>query len=168
MTTAKSTQPTVVERAEQPYVAVRRRVTIDTIPEIADRIPEVFGWLAERGIAPAGSPFFRYNVIDMDRELEMEAGVPVAAALDGDGEVFAAVLPAGRYAAVSHVGHPEELEQVTADLLDWAREQGLAWDMSHTAGGERWGCRLEVYHTDPAEQPDLYKWTEELLFRLAD
>lgn len=32
----------------------------------------------------------------------------------------------------------------------------------------RWGCRLEVYKTDPAEQPDTGKWETELLFRLAD
>jgi hypothetical protein len=41
----------------------------------------------------AGAPFFRFNVIDMAREVE--ARVPVAAAVAGDGEVFAAELPAG-------------------------------------------------------------------------
>jgi hypothetical protein len=39
----------------------------------------------------------------------MEAGVPVAATVDGDGQVFAGVLPAGRYAVLTNVGHPREL-----------------------------------------------------------
>lgn len=47
---------------------------------------------------------------------------------------------------------------VTAALLDWADKQGLEWDRTGTPDGERWGCRLEVYKTDPAEEPDMAKW----------
>src|SRR5262245_21876498 len=99
-----STEPTIVERPAQPYVAIRKVVTMDTIPEIADRLPAVFGWLAARGIAPAGPPFLKYNRIDMGGELEVEAGVPVPAPATGEGEVLAATLPAGRYATVTHLG----------------------------------------------------------------
>lgn len=162
------TAPRIVERAEQPYVAVSGRVTMQTIGAIADRLPEVFAWLGARGLEPAGAPFFKYDLIDMERQLEVEAGVPVAAAAAGDGEVVAGVLPAGRYASLTHVGHPDELVEATTALLDWAAQQGLAWDMNETPEGQRWGCRLEVYKTDPAEQPDMSKWETELLFRLAD
>ena len=162
------TAPRTVERAEQPYVAVSGRVTMQTIGAIADRLPEVFAWLGARGLEPAGAPFFRYDLIDMERRLEVEAGVPVAAAAAGDGEVVAGVLPAGRYASLTHVGHPDELVEATTALLDRAAQQGLAWDMNETPEGQRWGCRLEVYKTDPAEQPDMSKWETELLFRLAD
>jgi len=162
------TAPRIVERAEQPYVAVSGRVTMQTIGAIADRLPEVFAWLGARGLEPAGAPFFKYDLIDMERQLEVEAGVPVAAAAAGDGEVVAGVLPAGRYASLTHVGHPDELVEATTALLDWAAQQGLAWDMNETPEGQRWGCRLEVYKTDPAEQPDMTKWETELLFRLAD
>jgi effector-binding domain-containing protein len=160
--------PSIVERAEQPYVAVSGLVTMQTIGAIADRLPEVFGWLAARGLEPAGAPFLKYDLIDMEQRLEVEVGVPVAAAATADGEVRAGVLPAGRYATVTHVGHPDELVEATASLLAWAAEQGLAWDLTETPEGQRWGCRLEVYKTDPAEQPDMSKWETELLFRLAD
>jgi effector-binding domain-containing protein len=160
--------PRIVERAEQPYVAVSGRVTMQTIGAIADRLPEVFAWLGARGLEPAGAPFFKYDLIDMERQLEVGAGVLVAAAAAGDGEVVAGVLPAGRYASLTHVGHPDELVEATTALLDWAAQQGLAWDMNETPEGQRWGCRLEVYKTDPAEQPDMSKWEMELLFRLAD
>ena len=60
-----SAGPEIVTRAEQPYVAIRARVTMSELPGLADRLGEVFGWLGARGLAPAGPPFFRYDVIDM-------------------------------------------------------------------------------------------------------
>ena len=33
---------------------------------------------------------------------------------------------------------------------------------------ERWGSRLEIYLTDPAQEPDLSKWVTQLAIRLAD
>lgn len=64
-------------------------------------------------------------------------GVPVFQLVVGDGEVRAGVLPAGRYAAVAHVGHPDTLEQATRELLDWAAARGLAWDVTEVDGVER-------------------------------
>src|SRR5580704_5258 len=101
-----SEAPEIVTRGEQPYAAVRARVRMAELGEFAARFGEVFGWLGARGLGPAGAPFFKYNLIDMERELEVEVGVPVAAAVDGDDQVISGVLPAGRYATLTHVGHP--------------------------------------------------------------
>jgi effector-binding domain-containing protein len=160
--------PTVVQRGEQHYVAMRGIVTMDTVGAIADRLPELFAWLGAQGVAPAGAPFFKYNLIDMERQLEMEAGIPLAEPVPMAGDVIAGVLPAGRYATVRHRGHPDELVHVTADLLDWADDLGLRWDMVDTPVGERWGGRLEFYLTDPAVEPDMSRWETELAFKLAD
>jgi effector-binding domain-containing protein len=160
--------PEIVTRAEQPYVAIRARVTPAGLSALADRLPEVFGWLGGRGLVPDGAPFFKYNVIDMMRELEVEAGVPVAEAVDGDGQVVSGVLPAGRYATLTHVGHPSELVAATARLQDWAAAQELTWDMSPGDDGERWASRLEIFLTDPSQEPDASKWETQLAFRLAD
>ena len=163
-----SAAPEIVTRPEQPYVAIRASVPMTELGAFAARTGEVFGWLGARDLAPAGPPFFKYNVIDMTRELEMETGVPVATAVDGDDRVVSGVLPAGRYATLIHVGHPGELVEATKALLDWAARQGLRWDMSPVDGGERWGGRLESYLTDPNEEPDMSKWQTQLAFRLAD
>ncbi|WP_328537241.1 GyrI-like domain-containing protein [Streptomyces sp. NBC_00344] len=165
--------PVAVERGAQPYAAIKATVTMDTIPVIADRLTDIFNWLSEHGIEPAGAPFFRYDVIDMERGMEIEAGVPVAspppAAGDSEsGDVFAGVLPAGRYLTVSHIGHPDQLLGVTAGLLEWAAARGMEWDMERTDVVEEWGCRLEIYRTDPREEPDMSKWEMELAFRLED
>ena len=134
-----SSAPEIVTRAEQPYVAIRAQVTM---AELAAFVPPLTrrcspGWTAT-ALAPPDAPFCKYNVIDMARELEIEAGVPVAAAVDGDDRVVAGVLPAGRYATLTHVGHPSELMAATKALLDWAAEQGLTWDVTPSEDGDRW------------------------------
>ena len=164
-----SSAPEIVTRAEQPYVAIRTQVTMEDLGTVVPPLnQEVFAWLGERGAPPAGAPFWKYNVIDMARKLEIEAGVPVAAAVAGDDRVVSGVLPAGRYATLTHVGHPSELAAATGALLDWAAAQGLTWDMSPGVNGERWACRLETYLTDPRQEPDMSKWVTQLAFKLAD
>jgi hypothetical protein len=89
--------PAVAERPAQPYVAIRAQVTMATMDAILLPLqPQVFAWLREREIPAAGPPFWKYNVIDMDRLLEVEVGVPVTASVDGGDRVLAGVLPAGR------------------------------------------------------------------------
>ena len=121
-----------------------------------------------RRVKPAGPPFLRYVVIDMDRELAIEVGVPVASPIEGAGDIKAGTLPGGRYAVLTHTGAPATLLAANKALLDWAAGQGLSWDMSDSADGQRWGCRLEIWLTDPSEQPDMTKWETQLAFRLAD
>ena len=65
-----------------------------------------------------------------------------------------------------NLGHG--LAEATKALLDWAAGQGLSWDMTPAEGGERWGARLEIYLTDPGQEPDMSKWHTQLAFRLAD
>jgi effector-binding domain-containing protein len=156
-----SSTPEIVAGAEQPYMAIRAQVTLAELPALAARFGELFGWLGAHGLVPAGPPFFRYNVIDMERELDMEAGVPVTASVGGEGAIGPGVLPAGRYATVVHVGHPKELMMATKDLLDWGAGQGLKWDISPGEHGDRWGSR-------PSQEPDMSKWRTQLAFRLAD
>jgi effector-binding domain-containing protein len=163
------TQPTITVLPERHYVAIPASVTMDMLGAVVPPLNgEVFRWLAERGIAPAGPPFWRYNVIDMARLLAMEAGVTVATAITGDERVQAGILPAGRYATLRHTGAPDTLVAATITLRDWAAAEGLKWDMSQSADGEVWGCRLENYLTDPDDEPDLGKWVTELAYRLAD
>jgi effector-binding domain-containing protein len=163
-----ASEPEIIERADQPYIAIQASVPMSGLAGLGERLGDVFGWLAARGVAPAGPPFFKYNVIDMAHELEMEAGVPVAGAVERDASVVASVLPGGRYVTSTHLGHPDGLMEATRYLLDWAAARDLKWDIAETPAGERWGSRLEFYLTDPSEHPDMNKWQTQLAFRLAD
>src|ERR1700750_674540 len=145
----------VIERSVQPYVAIKSQVTMQTLGAVLPGLhSRVFAWLGQRGISPAGAPFWKYNVIDMDRSLEVEVGVPVAASGPGDDQVLASVPAPGRYATLRYTGHPDGLLGATASLLKWAEEQNLTWDVRSTPDGERGGSRLEIYETGPAEEPD--------------
>jgi effector-binding domain-containing protein len=160
--------PVVAELPAQPYVAIRAQVTMQTMDAILLPLqPQVFAWLRARDIPAAGPPFWKFNVIDMDGFLEVEVGAPVTAPVDADGRVLAGVLPAGRYATLRYTGHPDGLIGVIASFGEWATREGLTWDMTDAPDGERWGARLEIHETDPADEPDMTKWTTQLAFRLA-
>src|SRR5690242_394821 len=99
------TEPKVEDRPAQPYMGVRTLATMDELPTaIPQGLDTVFAWLGQQGVAPAGPPFIRYHVIDMERQLDIELGVPVAPGVDGDERVAAGVLPAGRYASLVYTG----------------------------------------------------------------
>lgn len=157
----------IVEWPAQHYVGITRSVTMTTIPDIADRIPEIAGWLDSKDLAPAGAPFLRYLVVDMGGALTVEAGFPVAAPVEGDDVVHAGTLPAGRYATVTHHGHPNGLPAANEGLLKWAAANDVALDVSTEADGQHWECRLERYHTHPGEQPDMNKWETVVAIKLA-
>lgn len=160
--------PKIIDLPARPYVGVRRTITMTTFGLVADRIAGLIGWLAERGVSPADAPFLRYDSINMPEDrLVVQAGVPVAAPVAGEGDIFADVLPAGRYVTESHHGHPDRLAGVISGMLAWGDEQGLAWDMAEKDGTEHWGCRLELYQTNPLVEPDPNNWDTGLQFRLA-
>jgi effector-binding domain-containing protein len=164
-----SDEPQIVQRPEQRYVGIEATVPMNRLAEMMPPLfPEVFAWLDERKIAPAGAPFCKYDVIDMARDLVIEVGVPVDAEVTGDTRVKAGVLPAGRYATMTYVGHPDGLERATAQLLAWAEQAGLQWDVIEADDGEHWGSRLEISDSDPETEPDMNLWRTELAFRLKD
>lgn len=165
------TKPTIEERTEQPYVAIRaqtaRRDLGTVIPQL---LGDVFAWLGQHNIPPAGAPFIRYLVIDMAAQLDIELGVPVASAVSGDGRICAGVLPAGRYASLVYTGPYEGngLMEANAALLDWGAAQGLIWDTWAAETGDGFGARLESYLTDPNEEPNPTQSQTEVAIRLAD
>ena len=159
------TEPKLEQRKAQPYVGIRSRVTAQelgtVLPPLSD---EVYAWLKKKGVEPSGPPFWRYLIVDMEKKLEIDVGLPVASAIPGDGRILADILPAGRYATAVHTGHPDELEGATAALLDWAEKRGIEWWLD----GERWAGRIEWYLSDPAAEPDMHKWKTELAFLTLD
>jgi effector-binding domain-containing protein len=159
-------QPKVVERASQRYAAIKAFVTMETLGAVLPGLhPEVRMWLDRAGAQRAGDPFFKYNVIDMAHELEVEVGFPVGGELAGDDRVLTGVIPPGRYATLSYTGRPDGLIDATEALLQWAAKNGHRWDVTETPSGDRWGARLEIYELEPPE--DMSQWTTELAFRLA-
>ncbi len=162
------TLPKIIDRPAQPYVAMRRTVKIPFGEVIDATLPRLWQWIGDHHVEPVGPPFFKYNLIDMASELEIEFGAPTATLLQPDELVVTGTLPAGRYATLTYHGHYDKLMEVTAVLIGWAREQGLQFDMEATPKGDRFASRLEVYPNDPKEVPNPEDWETVLLFKLKD
>ncbi|MCX5514167.1 GyrI-like domain-containing protein [Kaistia algarum] len=162
------TLPKIVERQAEPFIALRTHVAMDEIDKRApDLIKALYDGLALRSIERAGPLFFKYNVIDMERELEIDIGVTLSSSTDIAGFITG-MLPAGRYASLTYFGPFDDLYEVTAIMVGWARQRGLRFDVRETPLGDAFSSRLEIYKTDPALEPDNSKWETELAFRLED
>jgi effector-binding domain-containing protein len=162
-------EPKQEERDQQPYVAVRTDVTMDTLEStLPPLIDEVSAWLGQKGIEPTGPPFFRYLVIDMASELTVDTGWPVDADVPEDERFRSDAFPAGRYVTTVHTGPFDQLEQATAELLAWADDNDIVWDVRSGTKGDEWASRTEFYLTNPDEEPDSAKWETELAFKLKD
>lgn len=165
------TDPTIIERAEQPYVGVKLTVQMHSIGmQAPPLIGELFGWLGQRGIAPAGAPFFKYDIIDMERHMHLTVGIPVETPVEGEDRVHGGMLPAGRFATLTYIGNVRGngLVEATSALLDWGKANDVKWDRHDVEAGDAWACRLEIYESDPDEEPDESKWRTDLVFKLAD
>jgi len=161
--------PKIESRAARPYAAIPVTAPMREWGRVNALVPEVYGWLGQRRIAPAGPLFYRYRVIgDMDAPFELEVGVPVPEPVEGDGRVVPGSIPSGRYAVATHHGHPDGLSGTITALREWAAEQGVTWDIRREGGTEVWGGCFEFYLTDPAVEPDLGKWSIDLAYRIQD
>ena len=96
----------------------------------------------------------------------MEVGFPTATQLAGDGRVRTGTIPAGRFATLIHTGPYDGLYQANVALGEWLGKQGIPHPMPEAAPGEYDAALLEIYGTDPAEEPDPQKWETEVAFRL--
>ena len=144
--------PKIEERAEQPYAGIRATTAPDGIPAVVDEgFPELFGWLAERGIAPAAAPFIRYHA--SGDEIDLELGVPVAEPVEAAGRITPGALAAGRWATLLHVGSFGGLGASWDLLQGWLDAHGVDVDAS---------TRVEQYLVDPSAEPDSAKWETEL------
>ncbi len=158
----------VVQRNAVPYAAIAIALPMEQLASAVPLNETVFEWLAQRDVAPAGPPFWKYNVIDMAGQLELEVGVATETAATADDQVSVGELPAGRYLETTFHGHPDGLQQATADLLAYAEAQGLTFDSTDSPAGDRWAARLEYYLTDPDDQPDMAQWDTTLSFKLTE
>jgi effector-binding domain-containing protein len=168
------TEPQIQQRDALPYLAIRSEVT-NGVPAVVDRaFPQLFAWLGEHGIEPAGPPFIRYLEVDNEGEpLEIESAAPVAnGAQQGDDTVQAATLPAGRYATLIHRGpyhHADvpDLVDAQASLKSWTEQEGILTGHPSERGTSLVAC-IEHYRVGPPMEEDWTKWETELAYLVVE
>lgn len=149
------TLPTIIDREAQAYVAVRRSIPMAELGSIAAATHDiVIDFVRDTAGVEGGAPFIKYDLIDMEGTMELEFGVPITGSVEPTDEIVLGELPAGRYATVTHTGSYDELYDVTAALVGWAKERGVDWDSQPEGAGERFVSRIESYENDPGEVPE--------------
>jgi effector-binding domain-containing protein len=140
----------------QPVMSIRGNTRFQAISAtIGEYLGEVWQYVEANGGQFVGPPFTRYHQIT-DSEIDLEAGLPVASALAGQGRVQAGKLPGGEVVSTMHIGPYEELPAAGAALTTWAATHG------REAAGPNW----EIYWTDPGEVKDPAAWKTEVIMPL--
>jgi effector-binding domain-containing protein len=120
-------------------------------PWLAESYALIAAFLGRSGAPIAGPPYARY--VFAGNEAEVEAGFPVGASVRPDGDLVASTLPAVTAAVTTHIGPYELLQDAYKAVHAWITERGGVPSNAH------W----EIYHDDPARQPDSSRWRTEVV-----
>jgi len=159
-------EPKIEERKEQPYMGIRTQTPMAGMSKVVTKLfKEMNAWSRNHNLKAVGAPFLRFHVVDMEGEMDIEAGIPVETPVKEDRWVTAGVLPAGRYASLIYTGSGYTGNKT---LIDWARTKGIAWDRWNDPKGDAFCSRYESYLTDPKIEPHKTKWQIEVAIKLLD
>ncbi|MGC1460263.1 MAG: GyrI-like domain-containing protein [Steroidobacteraceae bacterium] len=142
--------------AGQAILLIRRSIPR---PELQPMLAECFGKLFAHGhtagLPVAGGPIARYLVVGSG-PWTVEAAMPLAAPVAGQGEMEAGMLPAGPVAVGIHGGLYEQLPETYAAIEKWMAAN------EERAAGAPW----ESYVTDPGQFPNPADWRTEVYWPL--
>jgi effector-binding domain-containing protein len=139
------TEPKVVEVQEQNVIEIRRSIQMNELPSFYhEALSRLGAYVGASNIMPVGPPFGITRGGPPTETIDIAAGMPMAEATRGDGDITPAVLPAGRAATVTLTGPYDELAKSYESLMTWMNANG------HTPGAIAW----EQYLTMPEEGGD--------------
>jgi len=163
-----TTEPKIEARAEQPYMGIRLWIPSKDLSTWTTKLlKELRKWMTAEGLEATGPAFHRFYVINMGTEFELEVGVPVAKVLAGDDRVRPDIIPAGRYANLTYTGRNNAYKGNKA-LVEWARDNGVAWDRWDDPRGDAFRCRYESYLSDRLTDPDKATWRTNVAIKVTE
>jgi effector-binding domain-containing protein len=161
-----ATEPKIELMPEQSYMGIRIQTPFAGMRVAIDKIrKELELGFKEKGLEASAPPLLRYYCIDMKGEMDMEYGIPVREACEGDGRIKAAVIPAGRYVSIIYSGGGY---QGNKTLVEWIKKNDIPIDRWDSEKGDNFAVRYEQYLTDPKVEPRKTKWQILLAFKLKD
>jgi effector-binding domain-containing protein len=160
------TQTKIDHRQEHHTVGIRTQVPMKGMFKVVEQLSkELNRWKEQHKVEAAGPRFLRYYVIDMEGEMDIEVGFPVAEFQSGDERVKPGMLPAGKYASVVYIGNGYTGNKT---LVEWAKAKGIAWDRWDNDKGDTFRSRYESFLTDPKDEHRKTKWEIEVAIKLAE
>lgn len=133
----------LVEQQARPTLAVRTRAAVGRLPQVLGPAwGQVMAVAGKSGAMPSDAPFVAYHNMEM-QDLDLEIGFTFARPLDGEGDVRAGEIPAGKAVQCLHVGPYDQVGAAYEALEAWIAEHGL----------QHAGPAYEFYLNDPQEVP---------------
>jgi effector-binding domain-containing protein len=147
----KELQFVIQQRKPIRTATVRARCAPDQVlQQVPILLPQVMAYLNRERVTPVGPPYARTR--SLGAEVEIEAGIPVAEEIAGDGRVTPSSLPGGDVVSGVHVGPYRDLPRAREALGRWLVKEEL------TPEGSPW----EVFLTEPGLERDPSKWRTEI------
>jgi effector-binding domain-containing protein len=143
----------LLKRLPQHVLAIRSRVRRGEVGRaVEDCVAEIQAYLVRTHREPVGPPCARLRIAGPG-EVDLDAALPVARGLSGEGRIHVRQLPTGSVAVTQHYGPLARLREAYDAVEDWiARE-----------GAQSRGAPWEVYWSGP-EESDPLAWRTELLW----
>ena len=157
-------------RGTQRYVAIASAVTMDEFDAVGSLVAEVYAWLERQGAVPAGPTFVRILTSDMTTTLDIEVGVLVDPALNGDDRIVAGSIPSGSYVTLFYTVEEENDHlRANAEIQAWAANQGLEWQIDRSSGVDVWGGRFTFDRPDKSSEGNqVFELTYQIIHNAAD
>ncbi|HYQ57677.1 MAG TPA: SRPBCC family protein [Draconibacterium sp.] len=139
---------------EMFYAGIRKTVPfIEVSREMSDMYSEISIFLAQKEIEMAGIPFARYHLMD-EEEIDMECGIPIEEDMEGSAQVKVDIFPATICASLDYRGDYSNLQEGHLALQKWVEAHGFNLA----------SAPMEIYLTDPQQEPDPEKWLTQICY----
>ncbi|MDX8337577.1 GyrI-like domain-containing protein [Draconibacterium sp. IB214405] len=142
------------EVEEMNYAGVRETVPfIEVSREMSAMYNEISKFLAQKEIEMAGMPFALYHLMD-EEEIDLECGIPIDEIVEGNRTVNVATFPTTTCACLDFYGDYNNLQEGHIALQKWMETHGLNLA----------SAPMEIYLTDPQQEPDPANWITRICY----
>ncbi|WP_303923167.1 GyrI-like domain-containing protein [Draconibacterium sediminis] len=142
------------EVPEMKYACIRATVPfIEVSRDMSEMYSEISKFLAQKEIEMAGMPFALYHLMD-EENIDLECGIPIDADVEGNKLVKVAVFPATTCACLDFYGDYSNLQEGHEAVQKWLEAHGFNLA----------SAPLEIYLTDPQQEPDPAKWITRICY----
>lgn len=132
----------VVEMQSQPVVAVEKVASTMAMPFLMGKTySRLLQYIASKGASMEGMPYAMYKNVNwqevtglkgfwanlkmMFHKWDFDIGMPVTNAIEGEGDIVAKTIPAGRYLKATHYGPYQGVSKTYDKMMAYAKENNL-------------------------------------------
>ena len=146
--TMKSLQIERINLDSQPILYIQKRLDPKQLQEnMSEAFGKLFGYGMQNNLPITGQPIARY--VSLGPGLwTVDFVMPLAAEVEGTGDMKSGFLEDGEVLKAAHFGPYESLQESYLVIEKWMESEGVA------PRGSNW----EQYVTSPGEEPDVSKW----------